>query len=253
MRAERRAAHSGGCPGYFVLLAYHLLPVVALLSVYFNLRGILPIINSTTYDDFLYNMDLTVLGFEPTVWVERFSSRGVVEYFAFFYYSYFFFVSAFIFVTIFSSSNERRMAHFGTGIMLVVAIGHVIYTFVPGYGPYAFLAHEYQRPLAGGPFYNLVLEAVNGAGALRDIFPSLHTALPTFCTLFAWKHHRRVAPIATFFTVNIILATIVLRWHYAADICAGLVLGSTAFLLAPRLVELYQSRREALGLALRRW
>src|SRR5262249_35596565 len=125
------------------------------------------------------------------------------------------------------------------------AVGHFIYTLVPGYGPYEYLAHDYQAPVAGGPFYNLVLEAVAGAGPLRDIFPSLHTALPTFCSLFAWKHYRRLAPIVSFFALNIILATIVLRWHYAADIGAGLVLAVAAFVAAPRLVERYQARRLA--------
>ena len=141
-----------------------------------------------------------------------------------------------------------------TGVILIAGIGHFVYTLVPGFGQYMYLAHEYRAPLKGGTFYNLILEAVSGAGPLRDIFPSLHTALPTCCALFSWRHYPRVAPIATFFAVNIMLATIVLRWHYAADVVAGLLLAGFAIVVAPRLVEAYQARRAEVGLAhLRRW
>jgi membrane-associated phospholipid phosphatase len=222
--------------------------------MYLNLRPILPIINSSSYDEALYQLDVRLFTVEPTLAVEAWSSPRVVEWFSFFYYSYFYFISSFIFVMMFTSRNDHRLATFATGALLVVTTGQFVYTLVPGLGPYAHLAHEYRAPLQGGTFYQLVVNAVSAAGPLRDIFPSIHTALPTFLTLFAWRHYRRYAPIATFFTVNIILATIVLRWHYLVDVFAGLILAATAFWLAPRLVESYQHRREVIGLgALRRW
>jgi membrane-associated phospholipid phosphatase len=239
---------------YLAELGYHLLPVLAILMVFFNLRPILPIINSASFDDSLYQIDVGVLGFEPTLLVERWSTPAVVEWFAFFYYSYFFLLASFVFCMILCTTDDQRRSHFATGIVLIVAIGHFFYTLVPGYGPYIYLAHDYRAPLEGGRFYGLVLDAVSGAGSLRDIFPSLHTAVPTFCALFAWRHYPRIAPVATFFAVNIMVATIVLRWHYAADVAAGLLLAGFAFALAPRLVEAYQARRAEVGLAqLRRW
>ena len=49
-------------------------------------------------------------------------------------------------------------------------------------------------------------------------------------------------------------ATVVLRWHYAIDVVAGLALALGAHWAAPRLIELYQARREQIGLGhLRRW
>ena len=80
-------------------------------------------------------------------------------------------------------------------------------------------------------------------GALRtDIFPSLHTACPTFLTLFAFRNrahapYRYIWPVAALFTSQIILATMFLRWHYLADICAGLTLATVAFLLSSRVVR----------------
>jgi hypothetical protein len=240
--------------GFGYRLAYHLLPLVAILAFYFNLRPVLPIINGATYDDTLYQLDVRLIGFEPTLLIERWSTRAVVEWFAFFYYSYFFLIASFIFVMVLTCTEDDKLSHFATGIILVVAVGHFVYTLVPGFGPYMYLAHDYKAPLAGGVFYGLILDAVNGAGPLRDIFPSLHTALPIYISLFAWRHYPRVAPLVSFFAVNIMIATIVLRWHYAADVAAGLLLAGFAFILAPRLVEAYQARRAEVGLALmRRW
>lgn len=240
--------------GYLQLHVYRLLPIVAILTVFFNLRPILPIINGGNYDDQLYRLDLRLFGVEPTLVVERWSTPNVVEWFAFFYYSYFFLIASFVFVMVFTCPDDRRLAHFATGILFVAAVGHFVYTLVPGFGPYMHLAHDYRGPLTGGTFYALVLDAVSAGGPLRDIFPSLHTALPSYCALYTWRHHARLAPIVSFFAANIIIATIVLRWHYAADVLAGLLLAGIAFAVSPRMVEAYQARRAEVGLAhLRRW
>jgi membrane-associated phospholipid phosphatase len=238
---------------YFARLAYHLLPLVGVLCIYFNLRPILPIINGASYDAALYRLDLAVFGLEPTVAIERLTTFRVVEWFAFFYYSYFVVIASYVFVMIFTCPSDERLASFATGVLIIVGVGHYVYTLVPGVGPYAYLAHEYRAPLQGGPFYYMVLDTVSRAGAMRDIFPSLHTALPTFLSLYAWKHYPRVALPTTFVTANIILATVVLRWHYAVDVLAGLLLAVSAFILAPRLVDAYQARRAHVGLRLRRW
>jgi hypothetical protein len=227
--------------------------MVAVLAFYFNLRPILPLINSATYDAALYRLDLAIFGLEPTLAFEQFSTPRVVEWFAFFYYSYFFVLASFVLVMIFTCRSDERLSVFATGVLFIVAIGHYVYTLVPGFGPYAYLSHDYRAPLTGGPFYYLVLDTVSRAGPMRDIFPSLHTALPTFCSLFAWRHYPRIAPLVTVFAATILVAPRVLRWHYAVDGLAGLFLAVTAFMAAPRLVDAYQARREAAGLSVRRW
>jgi len=250
LRYELRAHRTTYTP----CLAYHLLPLFAILTVYFNLRAILPLLNPALYDETLHRLTIRLLGLEPSMALQPLTTRFVVEWFSFFYYSYFFLIASFIFVMIFTSRSEKRLAIFGTGFLLVVTIGHFIYALVPGLGPYAYLAHEYDAPLRGGVFYWMVLDTVSRAGAMRDIFPSLHTALPMFLVFFAWKFYRKVAWITTFFALNIMGATLVLRWHYAIDVVAGLALAVGAYWAAPRLIEIYQARREQFGLGhLRRW
>src|SRR5215813_3946176 len=97
--------------GYGARLAYHLLPLVAVLSLYFNLRPILPLLNGSLYDESLYQLDLRLFGFEPTLLAERFTTPAVVEWFAFFYYSYFFLVASFVFVVIVSVDDDEMQSH----------------------------------------------------------------------------------------------------------------------------------------------
>ncbi len=81
---------------------------------------------------------------------------------------------------------------------------------------------------------DLVLAIVTGAGAQMDLFPSLHTALPTLLLQFAYRH-RALLPLRNGwallagFVVNIVLATMSLRWHHLIDVGAGLVLALAGF------------------------
>jgi membrane-associated phospholipid phosphatase len=108
---------------------------------------------------------------------------------------------------------------------------------VPGYGPVRFLAHRYENPLPPGFWLDAVLNAVQSGGAQKDIFPSLHTAGPVFLSLFSFRHRNKVPfkytwPFVAFFSANIVIATMFLRWHYLIDVIAGIALSTGAFLVA---------------------
>lgn len=252
LRLDSRGEDGGSVRRPF-LVGYRLLALPAFLIVYLELRQILPLINQATYDELLYRLDVRLLGFEPTVVIEKLSTRRVVEWFAFFYYLYFYVIGLYVFGIVLFDRHPCRPAYFATGLMLVLGIGQFVYTLVPGYGPYHHLAHAYASDLEGGLFYDLVWRAVSAEGPLRDIFPSLHTAVPSFLTMFAWRHYRKVAPLSTFVTLNIIAATMVLRWHWAVDCMAGLLLATGVFLLSPRLVDGYQRLRAREGLPADVW
>jgi hypothetical protein len=91
-----------------------------------------------------------------------------------------------------------------------------------------------------------------GGGTRTDIFPSLHTACPTFLTLFTFRNravrpYRYVWPVTAFFTSQIILATMFLRWHYLLDVFAGLTLATVAFLVSRALPAMEARARLARG------
>ena len=124
------------------------------------------------------------------------------------------------------------------GGVIVATFGHTLYTLVPGAGPYAHI--DFAEPLHGGLFWGLVQDTVAAGGAQFDIFPSLHTAYPTLFALHAFGNRDRapfkyVWPIVAFFAVNMIIATMFLRWHWGIDVIAGLCLAAFARFMGVRI------------------
>ena len=151
---------------------------------YFQLRWILPAITTRALDPQIYAFDLRVFHYEPSVAWDRFVSPNTVEWFAFFYFGYFIIVACNVLPFLALAGDTKLMRHFGTGLVAQFCFTHVLYFIVPGFGPYHELRFDHE--LQGGPFWALVLHSVHSAGALKDIFPSLHTGAPTFFAIFAF-------------------------------------------------------------------
>ncbi len=236
-------------------LVYRVGLIGGVIATFLQLHYILPTASHVALDAQIYRLDLAVFGFEPSVSWDRFVTPRTTEWFSFFYYSYFFILCLFVVPMALFERRLRITSELSFGLLFVVCVGHTLYVLVPGRGPYLHLEGHFQHALAGGFWWPLVARTVRSVdGALRtDIFPSLHTACPTFLTLFAFRNrahapYRYVWPVAALFTSQIILATMFLRWHYLADICAGLTLATVAFLLSSRVVRAEARVRSARNL-----
>ena len=234
-------------------LVYRVAIFASLQLSYFQLREILPAVSSRSVDAEILAFDLRVFGYEPAIAWDRFVNPSTTEWFAFFYFSYFFLLVAHVVPMMLADKNGKRLAHFALGAFFVFCCGHLGYIVVPGYGPYRHLAGQFDHALDGGLFWRLVLATVEAGGAQKDIFPSLHTAAPTFFAVFSFIHRRSLPfrytwPIVGFAATQIIVATMFLRWHWVVDVIAGFALATTAALVSERIVRWEWARRARLGL-----
>lgn len=227
---------------------YRLGTVTPVVLSYFQLHYLLPALEPVLVDDLLRRVDEALVGVTPAAWFERFNEPPIVEWFAFFYYSYFFVMAAVLVPSLFLDRG-LRLGEVMIGAVIIGATGHILYTFVPGVGPYG--AMDFEGPLRGGMFWRQVLYAVENAGAQLDIFPSLHTAYPSFFALHAirWRRTRpfRIAwPALAFIAANIIVATMFLRWHWLIDVLVGFTLAVVAQRIAVRVAgrEIERGRRD---------
>lgn len=239
--------------GFFGPMGYRLAVYGTVQLSYFLLRDLLPVVNPGSLDQELLEFDLRWFGFEPVIWMDRFVTPATTEWFAFFYYGYFFLLAVHVLPFIFGSRRLRLLAEFSFGMIFVYSIAHIGYMLVPGYGPYLHLAGQFQNELPSGMWMNAVLTAVESGGAQKDIFPSLHTGGPVFISLFSFRHRDKLPfkytwPITTFFAVNIVIATMFLRWHWLIDVVAGAALAVFGWWLAGRVASSENDRREAEGL-----
>jgi hypothetical protein len=233
-------------------LAFRLCHYGSIQLTYFFMRGFLPIVNPGTLDRELHELGLRLFGIEPALALEHWITSGTTEWFAFFYYGYFFVLGLHVIPIIFFSRHPRILSEFALGLLLVLAEGQSLYLVVPGYGP-ASLPALFSRQLPPGVWWNLVKQLVASAGAQKDIFPSIHTAAPTFILLFSFHNrahlpYRFTWPLVGFYSFNIIVATMFLRWHWLVDIVAGLVLALCAYLGAVAGTRWETEHRRRLGL-----
>ncbi|EYF06029.1 PAP2 family protein [Chondromyces apiculatus DSM 436] len=228
------------------------LPGIVLMN-YLTLRDVLPIIRTDSLDMQLLQFDLAVFGVEPALWLERFNRRPIVEWFSFFYFSYFFICGFYMLLAVWLRPPTRHTTEFAVGTALVYCLGQLGYMAVPGYGPIGALKHLYQGPVDGGFFWGCVMGTVQAGGAMKDIFPSLHTAAPLWFALWAFngvRYDKRFLPLAVvtaFFSFNIIISTMLLRWHYVIDVLAGLTLAVSASVLSVKLARWEETFRKRLG------
>jgi hypothetical protein len=211
-------------------LTYRLGLFIPMVLSYFELRVLLPALQRDLMDHRLFAIDLWLLGTTPSVWMEAWNVRPIVEWLSFFYYTHFFVLIIMLIPALFFGQG-RRLQELMAGGMLVIATGHLLYTLVPGVGPYATI--PFDEPLHGGFWWKQVEVTVSAAGAQLDIFPSLHTAWPAYFTLHTFAHRdftpfRWLWPVLAFVAINIIIATMFLRWHWFIDVALGLLLAFAA-------------------------
>jgi hypothetical protein len=254
--AYRSFATDGGRP--ILDRIYRFAPLVTTCMVYFRLTDIFPIVNPREFDAPLHAIDTAIFGTDLSVWVDPYLTRGIVDWFATWYWLYFPMVLTGVLWAILISKDPARRARFAVGTILCFLLGHTIYTFVPGLGPWHHLADQYQGVQEGGWFFQANWRTYR-TGAGYDIFPSLHTAVSTWYSIFlirerkTWRPARLLAPIVVFITVNVVIATIVLRWHYFIDLVAGATLAVTCDLVSRHALPRYEALRARLGVSPRLW
>lgn len=238
--------------GFWTALCYRVGHFGGLQLSYLSFKAFLPAVNPGSLDQELLEFDLAVFGSEPAMAMNAWVSSFSTEWFSFFYYSYFFLLASHIFPIILFGRDHQLLSEFALGMTIVTAVGQTCYMLVPGFGPYT-MPEAFSEPLPNGLWWTLVTDLVARGGAQKDIFPSLHTALPTFILLFSFHNrslypYRFSWPVIGLATVNIIIATMFLRWHYLIDVVAGLCLATFAYVAAVRVTAWETRRRALLGL-----
>lgn len=228
------------------------LSMVAIFAVYFQLRWVITAIHPGDMDSTLAAADLAVFGSHLSVAVEPYQTRFWNEWFGFFYWAYFYIIAAFVLAHALFDRSAESFTVFGFSIIVMHAVGWSCYFVIPGLGPYHHFQDVYAGPI-DGRFHAMGFAAYLN-GPLRDVFPSLHTGVMTVLTAHAFRGIRRqrlfygiLAPLMAFWTVQIIIATVWLRWHYTVDVLAGLLLAAACIAAGPRLVARWAAFRISQG------
>jgi hypothetical protein len=174
---------------------------------------------------------LLFFGTAPALWAERFVSYGSVEFFSF---CYGFFIP-YLYLSILTGlvgrpDPERR--RFVTGLAILYSSSFLGYLYLPAKGLIVQNAAEFTLSLSGGTFHELVMRSIDAAGGPHGAFPSLHVGAATYACLFDLRYNRLRGFTYLPLLALIVMAAVLLRYHYVIDCLAGIGLAVFAFWLS---------------------
>ena len=198
-------------------------------------------------DQWLANLDYSLWGVHPTVWLERSQSPAFTEFLQWVYTLFvpMVLLPAFLF---WKRRSYPEFQYFAFLIALGYLVSYVGYLIVPARGPRFLLAPLQHVPLRGLWLFQGMQTALDKLeSAHYDCFPSGHTEL----TILAWWSTRQFGNRWLFwlsfaYTLSIIFATVYLRYHYSVDVLAGALVAVFLIWAAPFIYRKLQSMNRGL-------
>jgi membrane-associated phospholipid phosphatase len=215
--------------------------VIACIVVIFDGLGpLIRAVNPADQDARLIAFDRWLTGTDPTVFLERFATPFLSDVLTFFYSLYYF--HPIVLGTIVLRDDRKRppeardFSRYAFTMVFVFFVSYVGYFLVPAVGPRFTVPHA--GPLPRGAVARAIDDTLNALESnKRDCFPSGHTMVVTAVLLEAARRSRKTFWWFLPFAVGLVIATVFCRYHYVADVLAGLAL---AFLTVPLGNALYR-------------
>jgi len=220
-----------------LLLAY-----AATFFFYSCVKHTVPALGLPGRDGWLLAADSFLFGVTPAVWLQRLGAPWFNDLFSASYLAYLGYLH--LAMTWALVGPRARAERFFTHVFSSYVPGIAGYYLMPALGPAAAWPDLFQVPIEGGWLTRLNAAVVASGASTYDVFPSLHT----YITLVLLEHDRVEHPlrfrVMLPVAVGIVLSTLVLRYHYAVDVLAG-VLWFAAFRFAfPRLQARWSAWRQ---------
>jgi hypothetical protein len=144
--------------------------------------------------------------------------------------------------------GDRRWHHHSmTALLLLLMLGPLTYLIAPAVGPFLYedgpnavatasqhaMHAVFEQVRTGGPAW-LAAHGGEHLTAAVAAMPSLHVALATLVTYYAWKMRSALLPLILFLSGWIFVESVVSRWHYLVDLPPGVALAALVILIANR-------------------
>lgn len=220
-----------------VRFARHWYPLPLYVFFFEELEGLVHAVFSGWFDRWFIVFDYNFAGVHPSVWLARFASPALNDYMQFAYMTYFLYLVLLPLVLYFGN----RRAEFWI-VMASTAIAHysvyVISILLPVESPYYSLASLNLPALPGG-YCTALIDLIERFGRVHGAaFPSAHVAGSTVAILASWRYRRSLFWACLPFFASMCVATVYGRYHYVADVLAGIAVGMIGFVAGGRLLGL---------------
>jgi membrane-associated phospholipid phosphatase len=205
--------------------ARHWYPLALYIFLFEELQGLVHAIFPGWFDRWLILFDYNFAGVHPAAWMARLATPALNDFMQFSYMTYFLYLV--ILPAILYAQNQRTA--FWT-VMVATAIAHysvyVVAVLFPVESPYFALASLHLAPLTGGGF-TATIEFIEKFGRVHGAaFPSAHVAGSLVALLAARRYKPWLFWLCLPFFSSMCVATVYGRYHYVADVLAGMAVGA---------------------------
>lgn len=234
IRKKRKDKVSRSFIGRVTRIFLNFYPLIFFFVVFESFFMILPYLNPHDYDMQLAQFDYHLFGVDPTIWIEAYFRPWLTDL-MYLLYLFYFPLPLFILVYLYRKGSEYQFDK-SVFIFLVVYYGaYIMYFIIPAQGPrfYEPLMRLQTKDLNGLlisiPIRNII--SVFEPNKF-DAFPSLHTAISLTTIILMARYNKKMFIIFTPVVIGIWISLVYCRYHYVADMIAGIIWTVIAFLLS---------------------
>ena len=244
--AERSVSSNRGVV-FVVRVFRHWYTLLYVACCYREMAILIPAIRHTSADRALADLDYAFWGVNPTVWLERLYSPALTE---FLQVIYTLFVPVVLLVP-FLIWRRKRYSDFRY-MAFLLSLGYLAsylgYLAVPARGPRYLLQHLQHVPLQGVWLFHSLQATLDRLETYHyDCFPSGHTELTVLACWLSRSVSHRLFWVYFLYTICIVFATVYLRYHYTADLLAGVVVALVLIVASPALYRGLSARGDSIG------
>jgi membrane-associated phospholipid phosphatase len=211
-------------------------PHLLFLFCFEELAHAMTLVTPHWQDAQLIAFDYRLTGVYPSIWLEQFATPARNEFMQLVYLSYF----TYLLIVCGLLYFRREWRAYWSVMTYSIAgymIGYFIAMFFPVESPWFAMAGSWKAPLTGGPI-TAAVNLLEHYGRVRGAaFPSQHVAGAVAALWGAWRFRRWLFWTMLPVFVLMCVSTIWGRYHYLADVVAGMATGTLGYLIGSGIMK----------------
>ena len=219
--------------------------VVAIPVVFTQLGSLVPYVHPGGYEQELFDFDLRLFGgVNPLEALEGMAHPVFTEALQW-VYDFYYFIPVILGVAVFRAGRPLDLLRMLFAITFCILLSYVGYYLVPATGPNIdkFDLYRFETPLAGSFLTFELRETLAVIEKIKqDCFPSGHTAVSLLSLTLAYRFSRGAVGVLWPLVAALIFSTMYLRYHYVADVLAGIVLAVVSHVVGLKLHRRFEAR-----------
>jgi membrane-associated phospholipid phosphatase len=220
----------------YLRFARHWYPLALYVFLFEELGRLVHLVFQGWFDRWMIQFDYALVGVHPSVWLAHFASPALNDFMQAAYMTYF----AYLIVlpaALYARGERKAFWEVMTSTAAAQYAIYLISVLLPIESPYYSLAALQHVSLSGG-FSTSLINWIERYGRVHGAaFPSAHVAGSMVAMMASWRYRRRLFWVCLPFFASMMVATVYGRYHYIADVLAGLATGALGFAAGHRLMK----------------